>query len=400
MGADRGMEDEQGPVYSEAEYEIFDMLPGIAMCFNVVSMIAAAFVVVVIVGAMAIDKRSMDRVSIRITLAISVLDFFRSLGNILSGDQYRAGWRCIVVSSMIGWTSLGYLFLSMCIAFNLQLIFINGIAFNPIWERMYWIISFGLATAINMIPIGGFIVGNANLHDCADGDRFYTNLLEWCLYLIWILVACIYCSFVVAIVIYKLAKSERKLGQVLSYSTNTEGWNTAKHNPVIKGLVRRVALYCIIPIVTHVFYLFYAIDDHIHGYPSTCLILLATISTGLPGTLNLFAFLVDPAFAKAVDSFRMLKAYHMRFPANNTTPLDHDQRQSESTFCEEQVMPTCEIYSPRNTDHQASNNSPPAPASLSTGCDVLVSLCCTTDASSIITSATEEQIIAEYTRAL
>lgn len=121
---------------------------------NVASAAAALCVVAMILGAMALDRKTMNRVSIRITLAISVLDVGRAVGQILLYRARPVGVGCVAADFAMHWMMLAYLFLNMSIAANLQLIFLAGHGFDPRWERAYWAISFGAATLLALVPPG------------------------------------------------------------------------------------------------------------------------------------------------------------------------------------------------------------------------------------------------------
>ncbi|KAJ9079207.1 hypothetical protein DSO57_1037745 [Entomophthora muscae] len=121
---------------------------------NAISSIAALTVALLILGSTAIDKKSMDRVSVRITLVISILDFLYAIIVICFMGKGLEGLDCIVSDVVAQWLSLSYLFLNTSIAVNLHLIFVCGYASNPVWEKIYWAVSFGLSTVLSLIPIG------------------------------------------------------------------------------------------------------------------------------------------------------------------------------------------------------------------------------------------------------
>ncbi|KAJ9083372.1 hypothetical protein DSO57_1035329 [Entomophthora muscae] len=126
-----------------------------ALFTNWLSIFAAVFVVLVIAGAMVIDNKSMNRVSIRITLAISILDVIKSILTLLFFQALDISeMECVFVESLENFVTLAYFFLNVSIAANLHLIFLNGFGFDPLWERGYWIGSFGLAMLLSSVVPG------------------------------------------------------------------------------------------------------------------------------------------------------------------------------------------------------------------------------------------------------
>ncbi|KAJ9051139.1 hypothetical protein DSO57_1019767 [Entomophthora muscae] len=126
----------------------------VAIVLSSLSVVGALLVMMAIVGGMLLDKKTMDRVSIRFTLAISVMDFIKALSTIFAPSSILKIKACTMLECLSQWTTLFYLFLNMAIAINLHLVFIKGKSFNPMWEKAYWIGAFALATLLSVIPIG------------------------------------------------------------------------------------------------------------------------------------------------------------------------------------------------------------------------------------------------------
>ncbi|KAJ9077808.1 hypothetical protein DSO57_1013233 [Entomophthora muscae] len=113
---------------------------------NIVSLLAAVAVVVVILGAKLVDRRSVDHVTIRITLAISILDIMAFITHVCKTTLDLQDMQYFAAQSLQHWLLLAYLFLNMSIAVNLQLVYVHEYEFNPTWEQLYWVVSFVLAT--------------------------------------------------------------------------------------------------------------------------------------------------------------------------------------------------------------------------------------------------------------
>ncbi|KAJ9052092.1 hypothetical protein DSO57_1037620 [Entomophthora muscae] len=281
--------------------EFMGMLRVTKNVINGISLVGGLSVAVMIFSAMVVDKKSMDRVSIRITLVISILDIFAAGFNIYGLGEDVEGIAYPMYETVVRWIALAYLFLNMSIAVNLQLVYVHEYAFDPRWERLYWFMSFGMATAFSMVIPVVFILDIEGVDMVVGGDETSIFICEWGLHLIWILLTSVYCSFVIAIVIHKLLKHEQRLKQPTRHQAVVD-------SPSIRPLIFRVAMYCAIPVITQTGYLVLTIVEFYYGAGTREQIAFMFVSTALPGTLNFIAFLIDPAFKKALYS---LKAYHV-----------------------------------------------------------------------------------------
>ncbi|KAJ9048177.1 hypothetical protein DSO57_1037656 [Entomophthora muscae] len=229
--------------------QYMEMLTTINVVLSVISIGAALVVAVMIVGGMVIDKKSMDRVSIRIMLAIAILDILLCSSNIVAFSQGYEGVVCILYESASQWIVLAYMFLNTSIAVNLQLVFVNDCAFNPKWERAYWIVSFGLATILASAPLGkqtrfdlistaGYFLDVEDTSSCIGYDPDTMFIWHSALLLAWVIVACVCCSAVVTQVIYKLLKHEYNLRKEDTYDENS--WQGTRYSNVVRPLICRV----------------------------------------------------------------------------------------------------------------------------------------------------------------
>ncbi|KAJ9071564.1 hypothetical protein DSO57_1035704 [Entomophthora muscae] len=57
--------------------------------------------------------------------------------------------------------------------------------------------------------------------------------------------------------------------------------------------------------MTHAFVIIYEIDHVVHGSPKLLLRVIRVITMGLPGFLNCLAFIADPAFRQACETFKV-----------------------------------------------------------------------------------------------
>ncbi|KAJ9066882.1 hypothetical protein DSO57_1005262 [Entomophthora muscae] len=131
--------------------ELDILLDRLNLCLNLASVVCGLIVVAVIFGCMCVSYEIMDRVSIRFTLAISIVDVLKAL-TILFYTEYREdGAICSAISFSIYYFTLAYLFLNVAVALNLQLVFIHGMVFGK--ERLMWAVSLGLPLLLLAPPL-------------------------------------------------------------------------------------------------------------------------------------------------------------------------------------------------------------------------------------------------------
>ncbi|KAJ9061399.1 hypothetical protein DSO57_1021043 [Entomophthora muscae] len=125
--------------------------------FNVALNIASGgcglLVVVLLAGLKVLQPRAMDRVSIRFTLVISLVDFAKAAVIAMYAVLHADDYRCVALAFGTQWLTLVYLGLNVTIALNLKRVFVDGRNFNPKWERQYWLGAFLIPTLILSIPL-------------------------------------------------------------------------------------------------------------------------------------------------------------------------------------------------------------------------------------------------------
>lgn len=121
---------------------------------NLVSGGCGLLVVVLLGVLMAIQPRAMDRVSIRFTLAISLVDFIKAATIALYAVKHVDDAKCVALAFGTQWLTLLYLGLNVSIAINLQRVFVDARPFDPRWERHYWLASLLVPTLVLGIPLG------------------------------------------------------------------------------------------------------------------------------------------------------------------------------------------------------------------------------------------------------
>ncbi|KAJ9061398.1 hypothetical protein DSO57_1021042 [Entomophthora muscae] len=121
--------------------------------------------------------------------------------------------------------------------------------------------------------------------------------------------ACVYCAVVVCLTIVSLRRKASVLDRVQS---NQRRHSTLRRD--IRRLIMRVSLYCIIPVLTQIWFVVFKVHWHYTQSLNKTLVYLSVVGSGtridkpnlkdLPGVLNLLALFLDPAFANALRAIR------------------------------------------------------------------------------------------------
>ncbi|KAI0217360.1 hypothetical protein L0F63_001729 [Massospora cicadina] len=332
---------------------------------NAVSGACGLMAVALILTINLIDHRLLDRVSIRFTLAISLVDFLKAGMIATYGKISPAEPLCTLIAFSTQWLTLLYLFLNVAIAVNLQLVFVRGYAFNPLWERAYWFTSFFMATILPTFSLVGGKLGSGNSDEpCEYKHSRSPDACAWMFLtlLVWILASCAYCTVVVALTIVTLRRKATVLDRIAGLDPKAQ---EVKHD--IQRLILRVAFYCIIPVVTQTGFL---VGRAVYCFAELpfALRLLAVVGTDIPGILNLIAFFIDPAFSNAVRTIineRYRKApVQCRIKEADSPdplwPLDGDDLLGAANETFPMCPPKSTGYDPGMLD-PAENASAPAP---------------------------------------
>ncbi|KAJ9058887.1 hypothetical protein DSO57_1007826 [Entomophthora muscae] len=118
---------------------------------NLASVMCGLVVVAVVTGCMCVSYEIMDRVSIRFTLAISMVDVLKALIILFHLNYREDGAICSCISFLTYYFTLAYLFLNVAVALNLQFVFVHGILFDKEW--LMWAVSLGLPLLLLAPPL-------------------------------------------------------------------------------------------------------------------------------------------------------------------------------------------------------------------------------------------------------
>ncbi|KAI0243577.1 hypothetical protein L0F63_004510 [Massospora cicadina] len=298
------------------------------LVLNVVSGLCGLAVVVILVSIWRRDSELMDRVSIRLNMGISLVDFLKAMAILVYTEFKTDNYICVGISFSIHWLTLVYLFLNAMIALNLQLVFLCALPNNPSWESKYWAVSLVFPTLIMVIPLSFNRLGFDRATDACefrDSLSLTSYLLLWGCFLFWIFV---------------------DGASQLPFQTS----EVQRVKSDLRALIRRITFYCIIPIITQLAFAITKMYEFHSKNEMFALKLLPAVTTDIPGILNLAAFLMDPAFINACRKLHANRVKDQKGPRIQTCDLILGR-------CDSIHLPS--IESANSFSHQASISNLP-----------------------------------------
>ena len=113
-----------------------EILHQINIIANSISIASASIVLIILLAMRMYDHRLVDRVSLRLTAAISLTDMISSSSLLIYNyTSDTSGSACEIAAFLVIWLSNQYIFLSTAIAFNLQWLFLQDRYYNPVFEK-------------------------------------------------------------------------------------------------------------------------------------------------------------------------------------------------------------------------------------------------------------------------
>ncbi|KAJ9053642.1 hypothetical protein DSO57_1022287 [Entomophthora muscae] len=188
---------------------------------NLVSVVCGLVVVAVIFGCMCVSYEIMDRVSIRFTLAISIVDVLKAFSIMLFTKCREDGAICSAIGFSFYYFTLVYLFLNMTVALNLQLVFIHDIVFGK--EKLMWAVSLGLPLLLLAPPLfsGRFgMTYEGGLCDMRDPASYETEVYLFSCFIVWGFLAIIYCTIAATMVNMQLYKKKTVIDSIIQTKHN------------------------------------------------------------------------------------------------------------------------------------------------------------------------------------
>ncbi|KAI9246227.1 hypothetical protein BDA99DRAFT_543324 [Phascolomyces articulosus] len=293
-----------------------ESIKNINIIANSVSIASASTVLIILLAMRLYDHRLVDRVSLRLTAAISFTDLISATSLLIYTYSSDSGSACEIAAFLVIWLSNQYIFLTTAIAFNLQWLFLQSRYYNPVFEKWYYIISvlFSIITAI--IPLMGHVLG----YDTAQGACWFTpsytpstQLWEYGTYIVPQLLCLTYCTTVVLLVIIKLLRDANPKN-----IDHEENIPPSSSQTVVHHVVRRILLYPTTPLLTQLGFIVSEIYMFQTLTVSYELNIWGVLTKALPGFFNLLGFLMDPAFMGAL---RLLKRDLIRRYGDSSSDL-------------------------------------------------------------------------------
>lgn len=219
---------------SDKFYEISTVL-------DVVSAVSAGLILVILLVLAIYDAKMVNRISLRLTAGIALIDIVNHLNNI-------AHWRvgdgdyCVANAFLRFYGRQVYCFLNISIALNLHLILLLGLRPKSSWEKYYWIFSLVTPLAMNLPPLALDMYGFNGVWCFVRLVKGHKILQAINLPLI-MFITLVYCSIISILVMIKL---RAKLSVVRNLSPNladSEQCIQRKVEMSLKRLFYRISLY-------------------------------------------------------------------------------------------------------------------------------------------------------------
>jgi hypothetical protein len=199
-------------------------------------------------------------------------------------------------------TNLLTVFLSSCIAINLQLVFLHGVRDTHRYEKWYYIGSVGLAVGI---PGIGFFAQQYGYSAAVDSCWFVESssnvsfLWQCCVFFGWISLVAVYSVGAIVIILVRINKHMKHMDAVGVHSyTSTSNQKQSGKTRMLR-MMRRIVLYPAVPIATQVLSIIYGTYVNVTGRNSYPLYFASLIGAGSHGILNTLVFITDPSIVKA-----------------------------------------------------------------------------------------------------
>ncbi|CAG8440025.1 6872_t:CDS:2 [Diversispora eburnea] len=242
-----------------------------------------------------------DLISLRLTAVISFVDIING-AVVIAYSRYKP--KDTSTCTFIGWGMSFfpelYLFVTVMIAFNLQVVFLHRKKVSSFSDRWYLPVALIAAIVINLPPLiynrfGFDVKGFQCLY--RDSRSVASEWWKFATFMVPITLAMIYCTLVLAVVVCKLIFEHRKLAEAIQTQSSVTLTAKARRQKILLlKLVSRISLYAAIPLINIsgiiVEYSYHIFSGH-KNTPKP-LHYWAIIGSCLP------AFLFDPAIHNAM----------------------------------------------------------------------------------------------------
>ncbi|KAJ9053648.1 hypothetical protein DSO57_1022293 [Entomophthora muscae] len=219
---------------------MYELLKTLNDVLNKASIVCGLLVVIIILGCMCVSCSSMNRRSIRFTLAISVVDVLKAAVLLVYNEVDEDGMVCEGISFAFHYLTLVYFFLNVAVALNLQLVFVHGVIAGKKHELTCWYVCIGLPYVLLLFPLSVGKIGQDNGYcEFRDPTTLETNLYVYLCFLVWCISSCLYCAVAVILVTVRLRQKVTVLDSILK-RTMTQSAKESSDLKKIEKLIYRV----------------------------------------------------------------------------------------------------------------------------------------------------------------
>ncbi|ORX93049.1 hypothetical protein K493DRAFT_302940 [Basidiobolus meristosporus CBS 931.73] len=284
---------------------------------STLSIASCLLVASVIIFIWYFNKEAVNRVSIRLTLAMLISDALFTTASRWAAYQ-SVPW----VGTFCVWLYLfafnSFCFLNIAIVLNLYLIFVRGTRNAVNLERIYFISVFCVAFTLATLPAAFGVIGlDFEAHTCWFINQTSKSSRIWQLmtYVLPSLACVLFCTLTLVLILIHLFRQKLYFKRN-AYEPDVERTNRVrKQQRMINFMVARIVLYPIVivlvrfPIVIVIHYVYVQKANPPPAWTSQ-LTQTCDVSQGL---LNSLVFCLDPALHSAWHSFRqnMTRRYTM-----------------------------------------------------------------------------------------
>ncbi|RKP14840.1 hypothetical protein BJ684DRAFT_14867 [Piptocephalis cylindrospora] len=313
---------------------------------NIISLIACVLVLLAYTAARIYRPQLTDRVSLRLTIGLTVADLLFASFQIIGLSPVRTN-TSLCAASVWGYVASSLLatFLTVCLAFNLHVVFVSGARNTHSYERWYFLVSLLAAVLISLAPFIGKRYGFDDKEQTCwfrDVESGIGLLWAWLTLYLWVILGILYCTLAVSVILLHLHRGKRKMQHRQIVGIPTENDSTGPESPpskeerrpsvqgrrknvpalppspnaiVLNRIVTRLIMYPVVLVVAqslNVAVEMSAFDSGSYNFP---LYLASFIATSSQGLLNSLVFLVDPAVRTCWRCVRrdLIKNYGMDY---------------------------------------------------------------------------------------
>ncbi|KAI9229201.1 MAG: hypothetical protein DHS80DRAFT_22571 [Piptocephalis tieghemiana] len=294
---------------------------------NIISLIASVIVLLAYTAARIYSAELIDRVSLRLTIGLTVADLLFAIFQIIGFSHVQAN-TALCAASVWGYVASSLLatFLTVCLAFNLHVVFVSGARNTHSYERWYFVFSILASLLISLAPFIGHRYGfDEKEQTCwfKDVESGIGLLWAWLTLYLWVILGILYCTLAVSVILLHLHRGKRKMQhrQIVGIPSEQDTLDspppastreTKRHSIqgrrknipslppstnaiVLNRIVTRLVMYPVVLIIAQVLNVAVEMSTFGSGSYNFPLYLASFIATSSQGLLNALVFLVDPA---------------------------------------------------------------------------------------------------------